>query len=110
VWKRGESGTGTMGALPSISMFADVVLLLVILSPFVDAYKYFQEPRGGGLHHYDARFYREKVAPEKRADTLSELIVAFLEIMESEGVVVWLAHGTLMGWYWNGLALPWYRF
>jgi LicD family len=98
-----------MVVLLSASSFTHVVCLLAILSPVVDAFKYFQEPRGQGLHHYDARYYRGRVAPENRADTLSELIVAFLEIMETEGIVVWLAHGTLMGWYWNGHALPWYE-
>jgi len=89
--------------------FLHVFALLVALAP-VHAYKYFDEPRGKGLHHYDARYFRGQVSPEKRSETLSELIVAFLDIMDSEGIVVWLAHGTLMGWYWNGHPLPWYLF
>ena len=90
--------------------FLHVVTLLAALAPVIHAYKYFDEPRGKDLHHYDARYFRGKVSPAKRAETLSELIVAFLDIMESEGIVAWLAHGTLMGWYWNGHPLPWYVF
>lgn len=90
------------------SWFLHVVILLAIIAPFGNAYKYFHEAVGRDLHHYDVRFFRGRVTAEKRAETLSELIVAFLDIMASEGIVTWLAHGTLMGWYWNGRALPWY--
>jgi 1,4-dihydroxy-2-naphthoate octaprenyltransferase len=87
--------------------FLHVVIQLVTLASLASANKYFDEPRGKDMHHYDARFFRGRVTAEKRADTLSQLIVAFLDIMDSEGIVVWLAHGTLLGWYWNGHALPW---
>jgi hypothetical protein len=96
-----------MYALLSASWFVHVVTLLAAIAPVIDAYKYFDEPRGKDLHHYDARYFRGRVTPEKRSETLRELIVAFLDIMESEGLVTWLAHGTLMGWYWNGHPLPW---
>jgi hypothetical protein len=88
--------------------FLHVFVLLAAVTPVTHAYKYFNEPRGKDLHHYDARYFRGKVSADRRAETLSELIVAFLDIMESEGIVAWLAHGTLMGWYWNGHPLPWY--
>ena len=90
------------------SWFLHVVILLATIASLGNAYKYFDEPRGKDLHHYDVRFFRGRVSAEKRAETLSELIVAFLDIMDSEGIVTWLAHGTLMGWYWNGHSLPWY--
>jgi LicD family len=92
----------------SRSWLPHVVIVLAMLASLSNAYKYFNEPRGRGLHHYDVRYFRGRVSAEKRAETLSELIVAFLDIMESEGIVTWLAHGTLMGWFWNGHALPWY--
>jgi hypothetical protein len=88
--------------------FLHVAMLLATLTPLCHGYKYFEEPRGRGLEHYDARYFRGRVAVDLRTQTLSELIVAFLNIMESEGIVTWLAHGTLLGWYWNGHTLPWY--
>lgn len=94
----------------SISLSRRWVLHAVLLSwilQFTCAYKYFTEPKGRDLHHYDARYFRGKISAAKRADALGELIVAFLDIAESEGMVAWLAHGTLMGWYWNGHSLPW---
>lgn len=90
------------------SRLLHVVFLLATIVPICRAYKYFSEPQGLGLHHYDARYFRGRVSSENRAETLSELIVAFLDIMESEGIVAWAAHGTLLGWFWNGRTLPWY--
>jgi hypothetical protein len=90
------------------SWFLRVAILLATIAPLGNAYKYYNEAQGKDLHHYDVRFFRGRVSAEKRAETLGELIVAFLDIMASEGIVAWLAHGTLMGWYWNGHALPWY--
>ena len=82
-------------------------VVLAAIAPVSDAYKYFDEPRGKDFQHYDARYFRGRVSSEELAETLRKLIVSFLDIMESEGIVPWLAHGTLMGWYWNGHPLPW---
>jgi LicD family len=85
-----------------------LALFIIAVAPFAQGYKYFKEPEGRGLSHYDARYYRRRVTQDKRAETLRELIVAFNDIMEAEGIVTWLAHGTLLGWFWNGRVLPWY--
>src|ERR1700737_255054 len=97
-----------MSFLQSKLWLLQVAILLAALSQLAVGYKYFDEPRGEHLAHYDARYFRREVSPEERASVLTELTVSFLDIMESEGIVTWLAHGTLMGWYWNGLTLPWY--
>jgi LicD family len=85
-----------------------VSIFLTAIASFVHSYKYFMEAEGRGLSHYDKRYFKRRVPQEKRAETLSELIVAYNDIMEAEGIVTWLAHGTLLGWYWNGHVLPWY--
>ena|SRR2546423_11358132 len=99
---------GHMSVLLSGRWLLHVAVLLAAAIPLSSAYKYFDEPRGRDLQHYDARYFRGRVSAEQRTQTLSELIVAFLDIMETEGIVTWLAHGTLLGWYWNGHTLPWY--
>lgn len=38
---------------------------------------------------------------------LGGLIRSYLAIMDALGVEKWLAHGTLLGWWWNGRAMPW---
>jgi hypothetical protein len=97
-----------MSFLLSQRWLLHVVVVLGILAQSGVGYKYFDEPRGNDLAHYDARYFRGRVSPEERTQTLKELIVAYVDIMEAEGIVTWLAHGTLLGWYWNGQTLPWY--
>ncbi|KAK7921650.1 hypothetical protein PG985_009672 [Apiospora marii] len=60
----------------------------------VNTTKYFHEPGGGlELGHYDARFFQGQVPYEEhRAELHAE---------------TWLAHGTLLGWWWNGQIMPW---
>ena len=54
------------------------------------------------LHHYDARYYKGVVTPEERAETLRHMIRAYLHFFHERGLETWIAHGTLLGWWWNG--------
>lgn len=73
--------------------------------------KYFHEAalinteQGG---HYDWRFFDKIVVSEydKKA-VFHRMARAWLRFAHSAGLKTWLAHGTLLGWYWNGLSLPW---
>jgi phosphorylcholine metabolism protein LicD len=57
--------------------------------------------------HYDWRFFRQ-VRPSKDAThTLHHLIRTWSDFTMKEGIISWLAHGALLGWYWNGLTMPW---
>lgn len=72
--------------------------------------KYFQEPKlfknNGG--HFDWRFFRTtKYSDYERINILNCLSKSWLAFANSIGIKTWLAHGTLLGWYWNGLNLPW---
>lgn len=71
--------------------------------------KYFHEPGGtNSLGHYDIRYYQGKpVSYEVRGDTLHHMIRAYLTILRSKNIETWIAHGTLLGWWWNGKLLPW---
>lgn len=76
--------------------------------PDPDANKYFHEPGGDDLlHHYDIRYFQKIVTDEERQDTLKHLIRAYLLTFEYLGLETWIAHGTLLGWYWNSKILPW---
>lgn len=69
----------------------------------VEEYKYFHEPGGGDLMgHYDSRFYHGIVSYEERTDTLTHMIRAYLNFFRENGMETWIAHGTLLGWWWNG--------
>lgn len=68
--------------------------------------KYFHEPGPGrGLSHYDSRFFDHQLEEHEREYTLTNLIKAYLDFFESHGMETWIAHGTLLGWWWNGQVL-----
>ncbi|KAI9831651.1 MAG: hypothetical protein M1838_005714 [Thelocarpon superellum] len=70
--------------------------------------KYFHEPgEEDNLHHYDQRFFSGIVSNETREETLRHMIRSYLSTMEESGLETWIAHGTLLGWWWNGKMLPW---
>lgn len=76
--------------------------------PFKE-FKYFHEPGAtNSLGHYDVRYYQgEPVTYEEKADTLHHMVRAYLSTFREKGVETWIAHGTLLGWWWNGKILPW---
>lgn len=70
--------------------------------------KYFLEPGGDNeLGHYDNRYYKGKVSYDEHRAVLRQLIRSYLVTFKELGVETWLAHGTLLGWWWNGRIMPW---
>ncbi|KAJ6439447.1 mannosylphosphate transferase protein [Purpureocillium lavendulum] len=70
--------------------------------------KYFHEPWGSlALGHYDSRYFKEEVPYEKHQVVLRDLIRSYLTVMDAAGAETWIAHGTLLGWWWNGQIMPW---
>lgn len=70
--------------------------------------KYFSEPGGDDLlGHYDSRYYHGVVDYDEHLVTLRHLIRSYLTVFSALGVDTWLAHGTLLGWWWNGQIMPW---
>jgi hypothetical protein len=71
--------------------------------------KYFHEPGfDDSLGHYDVRYYRgEPVSYEEKSDSLHHLIRSYLISFRERNIETWIAHGTLLGWWWNGKIMPW---
>jgi LicD family len=71
--------------------------------------KYFHEPgQNNELGHYDIRYYSgSPVTYEERGDTLHHLIRSYLTVFRERNIETWIAHGTLLGWWWNGKIMPW---
>ncbi|CAK9439867.1 uncharacterized protein LODBEIA_P39670 [Lodderomyces beijingensis] len=73
--------------------------------------KYFSEARLLGSNngdHYDWRFFNGIVLGTKEQElTLHRLIRAWLSFSRKNGITTWIAHGSLLSWYWNGLSFPW---
>jgi hypothetical protein len=54
------------------------------------------------MGHYDIRFFKSVVDYEERTDTLTHMVKAYLNFFRENGLETWIAHGTLLGWWWNG--------
>jgi len=107
-------------------LFASIVLLFyfyttrqqITLGPAVSlpgTYQYFHETDFhrttklfGAVSHCDARFARANSPEidEVRA-SLRALLKTYIVTMEDLKIETWLAHGALLGWYWNRRLLPW---
>lgn len=81
--------------------------------PNGDYPKYFHEPllndKKIGGSHYDWRFFNIKEINNeyKRISNLNRLIRAWLRFSNNENIKTWIAHGTLLGYSFNGFMLPW---
>lgn len=75
--------------------------------------KYFHEPRVDdnkiGGSHYDWRFFniREIDNEYKRISNLNRIIRAWLRFTNNAEIDTWIAHGSLLGYSFNGFMLPW---
>lgn len=59
-------------------------------------------------NHYDWRFFKEILdEKEMMVPHLHALLLAWLRFVESAGLNSWVAHGSLLSWYWNGGIFPW---
>lgn len=58
--------------------------------------------------HYDWRFFNGiNVGGEEQLLSLHRLVKNYLSFTRQHGIVTWIAHGSLLSWYWNGIAFPW---
>ncbi|KAI0407041.1 LicD family-domain-containing protein [Xylaria palmicola] len=70
--------------------------------------KYFHEPGWDAESgHYDARYFQGKVPYEQHRPVLRHLVRSYLTTFAALGIETWLAHGSLLGWWWNGRIMPW---
>ncbi|ODV59251.1 uncharacterized protein ASCRUDRAFT_22958, partial [Ascoidea rubescens DSM 1968] len=73
--------------------------------------KFFHEAsvvdRAAGAH-YDWRFFNGlDIPPENHGAILHRLTRAWLRFSESAGLKTWIMHGSLLGYWWNGMNMPW---
>ncbi|MCJ1244321.1 hypothetical protein MMC30_001519, partial [Trapelia coarctata] len=75
---------------------------------YENSMKYFHEPGSDDqLGHYDSRYFNGLLSYEKKRDTQVHMVRAYLDTFREKGIETWIAHGTLLGWWWNGKMLPW---
>ena len=65
--------------------------------------KYFHEPGGTELaNHYDSRYEHGILSYEDKQNSQVHMMRAYLDFFKKNNLETWLAHGTLLGWWWNG--------
>ncbi|KAI3405783.2 hypothetical protein KGF56_001390 [Candida oxycetoniae] len=58
--------------------------------------------------HYDWRFINDIInGSEQHVLSINGLVTAFLKFTNQYGLSAWVAHGSLLSWYWNGMQFPW---
>jgi hypothetical protein len=58
--------------------------------------------------HYDWRFFDGfTLGNEEQLISLHRLTKSYLNFCRTNGITTWIAHGSLLSWYWNGIAFPW---
>lgn len=58
--------------------------------------------------HYDWRFFNGiTIGMEEQLISLHRLIKNYLNFTRQHGLITWIAHGSLLSWYWNGISFPW---
>ncbi|CAK9435473.1 uncharacterized protein LODBEIA_P02000 [Lodderomyces beijingensis] len=88
---------------------------LLVSEDVDDPPKYFREanliknePNFGAGGHYDWRFMNGIVnGTPKLGISIHGLVRAFLKLTNQHNLSAWVAHGSLLAWYWNGLQFPW---
>lgn len=77
--------------------------------------KYFTEvkmvksdPKKSFGNHYDWRFFNGvTVGTDEHMATLHRLVKNYLNFARQNNIKTWIAHGSLLSWYWSGAAFPW---
>ncbi|ODV96103.1 hypothetical protein PACTADRAFT_49510 [Pachysolen tannophilus NRRL Y-2460] len=67
--------------------------------------------------HYDWRFFNGFITEskinehddvlEKHRIHLHKLLRTWLQFTYQTGIITWIAHGSLLSWYWDGISFPW---
>lgn len=65
-----------------------------------------RDPLGYGGHH-DWRFFRGLTGHNDRLSSIHHAARAWSQFADAFGISYWFAHGSLLGWWWDGLTLPW---
>lgn len=58
--------------------------------------------------HYDWRFMNGIINNTPQLSvSINQLIKSWFRLTNQFGLNTWIAHGSLLSWYWNGLQFPW---
>lgn len=81
---------------------------------YVDtAPKYFKYPWiysdlfKGQAHHLEFKFFRRYIGDHERQSVVHHMSRAWFEFAQANNIVLWINYGSLLGWVYNGVNMPW---
>ncbi|GBL48727.1 hypothetical_protein [Candidozyma auris] len=75
---------------------------------FFEASLHKSTPNWSWSGHYDWRFYKDIINfSDLQPPSLHGLTSAWLRLVNAQKLRSWVAHGTLLSWFWNGINFPW---
>ncbi|KAG7662994.1 uncharacterized protein J8A68_003504 [[Candida] subhashii] len=58
--------------------------------------------------HYDWRFFNGNIVNSPKNDmSIHGLLKAMFKLANAYDIKCWIAHGSLLSWYWDGMKFPW---
>lgn len=75
--------------------------------------KYFKYPwissdvATGRSHHLAYPFFKRYISDRERQSVIHHMVRAWFQFAESNGFVSWINYGSLLGWAYNGVEMPW---
>ncbi|KAI5964578.1 uncharacterized protein KGF55_001647 [Candida pseudojiufengensis] len=61
----------------------------------------------GNSHHIAYPFFKRYISDRERQSILHHMIRNWFQFAEVNGFASWINHGSLLGWAFNGLNMPW---
>ncbi|GEQ70243.1 hypothetical protein JCM33374_g3919 [Metschnikowia sp. JCM 33374] len=61
----------------------------------------------GRSHHTSFPFFKRFISSKERQSVIQHMVRAWFRFSEANGVNSWVNYGSLLGWAYNGVNLPW---
>lgn len=61
----------------------------------------------GRSHHTSFPFFNRYISKRERQSVLHHMVRVWFQFAESQGINSWITSGTLLGWAYNGVNMPW---
>lgn len=61
----------------------------------------------GRSHHTSFPFFKRFISSKERQSVIQHMVRAWFKFSEASGVNSWVNYGSLLGWAYNGVNLPW---
>ncbi|KAI5969950.1 hypothetical protein CANMA_000990 [Candida margitis] len=61
----------------------------------------------GKSHHIAYPFFKRYIGDRERQSVMHHIVRAWFQFAEVNGFASWINHGSLIGWTFNGLNMPW---